>query len=704
MFTFIKVNIETREMLKEIRAHIESETEFLRLLFRRQTSPSEVEGGTQCSPLGVGILEAMSFIDPTRSQHPLDPIIEETRKRIDQRLSEEWASVPFNLICNRLDINIPTKHLLAALLVIETNPNALKTAILLADESSEDCVSIGFYLRLFRFSLDEINQIKDDLSCLSPLRLLRVVMVHPPSLDEVVEKERYFFSRGIRLATGVVNKCIGNNSFDEWLTYDRITPTKGFQDLFLPKELCQELESLVGDLDGLRLMIYGPYGVGKKSIAEALGYQMGRKVLVCRTSDIPDESHLALAFREAVINDDILFFDCGNGEKPKWAGVLRKYMNVAKIPIVFGGEERLTWESYLPDDCPIRAIPIPDAGTRVILWKNALPNVSKDVSLDLLGSIYSLTAGMIQKAAKMAQASAVRRNPVNPVITRQDVLSACERIIYTKSTILAQRIPPGFTWDDIILPEETKERLLEFLAIARNKKKVYEDWGFGRKMPYGRGISALFYGPPGTGKTMAASVIASELGVQMLRIDLSQVVNKFVGETEKNIGRVFDEACDTQALLLFDEADALFTRRTEVHTSIDRYANLEVNYLLQRMEEYEGVTILTTNFKKAIDEAFERRIKIKVEFPFPDRNERAKLWQIMIPKEAPVTEDVDWWELAEFELSGGHIKNAILRAATRAADQGRAICHKDFADAAIKELKELGHIIRRSEDEGFTSA
>src|SRR5262249_5537299 len=215
------------------------------------------------------------------------------------------------------------------------------------------------------------------------------------------------------------------------------------------------------------------------------------------------------------------------------------------------------------------------------------------------------------------------------------------------------------------------------------------------KLPYGRGISVALAGPPGTGKTMLAQILAHHLGYELYRIDLSQVVNKYIGETEKNLGRIFDEARDTHAILFFDEADSLFAKLTEVRTSVDRYANLEVNYLLQRMESHDGIAILATNLKQGIDPAFRRRIRFWIDVDLPDAETRARLWSSMFPERTPLSGDIDWTSLGrEFALSGGQIKKAAVRGALAALVRGTSspVTHQDLSRAARLEYEELGRL------------
>jgi len=253
---------------------------------------------------------------------------------------------------------------------------------------------------------------------------------------------------------------------------------------------------------------------------------------------------------------------------------------------------------------------------------------------------------------------------------------------------LAERITPQAGWDDLVLPAQPKQTLREIAAQQRQRARVYETWGFAERGGRGLGSTALFSGASGTGKTMAAEVLACELRLDLYRIDLSQVVSKYIGETEKNLRRVFDAAESGSAMLLFDEADALFGKRSEVKDSRDRYANIEVSYLLQRMETYRGLAILTTNMKKALDSAFLRRIRFVVDFPFPAEEQRADIWRRAFPRTTP-TSGIDPRRLARLPLAGGNIRNIALNAAFLAADAGAPVGMKHLASAARSEFAKL---------------
>ena len=243
------------------------------------------------------------------------------------------------------------------------------------------------------------------------------------------------------------------------------------------------------------------------------------------------------------------------------------------------------------------------------------------------------------------------------------------------------------------MPVDQFDQLIELVARVRHRQIVLEKWGFARKVGRGLGVAALFSGPPGTGKTMAAGLVARELALDLYQVDLAKVVSKYIGETEKNLARVFDAAESGHAILLFDEAESLFARRSEVKSSNDRHANLEVNYLLQRIEQFRGVSILTTNHESAIDDAFRRRLAIHVRFPVPDDDQRELLWRAMIPEEAPVATDLQLGELArKFQMSGGYIRNAMMRAAYLAADAGGVIDNDHLFRAAQHEYESMGKV------------
>lgn len=256
----------------------------------------------------------------------------------------------------------------------------------------------------------------------------------------------------------------------------------------------------------------------------------------------------------------------------------------------------------------------------------------------------------------------------------------------------------GFCWDDLVLPDKQKTKLLTACNRVRYRNRIYHDWGFGNKMPYGRGVSMVFAGPPGTGKTMSAAVVADYLEIPLYRVNLAAVVSKYIGETEKNLSNVFRTVESRQGVLLFDEADVLFSRRTEVHNSNDKHSNMEAAFLLQKMEEYEGVVILATNYAQNMDEAFKRRIPFWIDFSLPDEEGRKQLWEKVFPDELKFEEQPDYDFLARhFDLSGSHIKNIALQAAFFAADEDKGVNMEHIIRALLLEVRKTGKSISRED-------
>jgi SpoVK/Ycf46/Vps4 family AAA+-type ATPase len=250
----------------------------------------------------------------------------------------------------------------------------------------------------------------------------------------------------------------------------------------------------------------------------------------------------------------------------------------------------------------------------------------------------------------------------------------------------------------LVLPENTLTQLHEICNHVRHRHRVLGEWRFERKLSYGKGLSALFVGPSGTGKTMAAEVIANELQLDLYKIDLSSVVSKYIGETEKNLAKIFTEAESSNAILFFDEADALFGKRTKVSDAHDRYANIETSYLLQKMESYAGVAILATNFQENIDEAFARRIRFLVDFPFPDAERRQEIWRTHFPAEAPTSREIDYaWLGQQLQITGGNIKNIALNAAFLAAEDGGEIAMEHVLRGAKREFEKIGKLWNEKE-------
>jgi hypothetical protein len=324
------------------------------------------------------------------------------------------------------------------------------------------------------------------------------------------------------------------------------------------------------------------------------------------------------------------------------------------------------------------------------IWARALGVPELTPALADAVQLYALTPGGIERAAANARLLATGKT-LDGAAVRAGVAAE----IQERFSGLAQRVAVTQSWDDLVLPSDTLDDVKSFAARAAHAGLVYDQWGFRDKLGRGLGLSALFSGPPGTGKTMVAGLIAQSLGLELYMVDLSQVVSKWVGETEKQLGKIFDAAAMGHVVLLFDEADSLFAKRTEVKSSNDRYANLEVNYLLQRIEAFGGVAILTTNLEGSVDPAFKRRLAAEVRFYPPERDERERLWRTLLPARAPAADGLDFGVLADRykDMCGGHIRNAVLRAAFLAASESTKITQDQLARAGAVEYRAMGKVL-----------
>jgi SpoVK/Ycf46/Vps4 family AAA+-type ATPase len=357
-------------------------------------------------------------------------------------------------------------------------------------------------------------------------------------------------------------------------------------------------------------------------------------------------------------------------------------------------EDAKRWRLYA------QAFPVPKYSDRKRLWKKQLNGHS---SLDPLiagdfAGRFRFSEHEVLNAMRAAGNKAVMRGRANTEITREDLEWACREESSPGLVSFAHPVQSNYTWDDLVLPADQRRQLREAVDHIRHHERVYAEWGFGKKHWLGRGVNILFSGASGTGKTMAAGIIAREIGLDLYKIDLSMVVSKYIGETEKNLNRIFAEAQTGSAMLFFDEADALFGKRSEVKDSHDRYANIEINYLLQKMEEHEGVIILASNLSKNLDEAFTRRLQFTIVFPLPEREERLTLWRQVFPEETPLAVDVDLEFLARrIKMTGGNIKNIAVGAAMVARSEDSDVQMKHVVLATKREFQKVGKIPQKSD-------
>ncbi|MEJ7599861.1 MAG: AAA family ATPase [Kofleriaceae bacterium] len=456
----------------------------------------------------------------------------------------------------------------------------------------------------------------------------------------------------------------------------------------VPQSIDQSLRS------GGVIVAVGPEGSGRSTLLQCAARRQNRAVLRIRCSELASDAEtlgrqVRSVAREArlfcavplLLDLDVLL-DTSSERYPAVRELFRNFPNAVlatlrdEVPIQMGRP------------CLVHRIASLTGAERERIWNSHLPECDSDL-LQRIATAYAVNPGGIAAAARNVRASLGE----GAAITARDVHDGLRSHLAQQVGTIATRIRCDQTWDDLVMPVDQFDQLIELVARVRHRQTVLENWGFARKVGRGLGLAVLFSGPPGTGKTMAAGLVARELALDLYQVDLAKVVSKYIGETEKNLARVFDAAESGHAVLLFDEAESLFAKRSEVKSSNDRYANLEVNYLLQRIEQFRGISILTTNHESAIDDAFRRRLAIHVRFPVPDDDQRELLWRAMIPDEAPVAGDLQLGELArKFQMTGGYIRNAVMRAAYLAADAGGVIENDHLLRAAQHEYEAIGKV------------
>lgn len=431
----------------------------------------------------------------------------------------------------------------------------------------------------------------------------------------------------------------------------------------------------------------------RRAVAAGAHAAHGRAVHALPAAELPaaaaDRAPLARRWeREAALGAGVLLLELDASDDPIVRTRAAAFADALDVPVVVSADEPPPPGRR---SAVLVAVGRPRHAEQRELWQAALGEraAALNGTVDRLAAHFDLGARAIVAAAEQAGPDPAR------------LWDACRAQARPRFGGLAERLDPCATWDDLVLPGGEHEILREVVTHVRGRARVHEDWGFAGQSARGLGISALFEGPSGTGKTMAGEVLARELDLDLYRIDLSQVVSKYIGETERNLREVFDAAESGAAVLLFDEADALFGSRTEVKDSHDRYANIEVSYLLQRMESYRGLAILTTNAKDAIDTAFLRRLRFIVRFPFPGRDEREAIWRRAFPARTP-TEGLDPVALARLSVTGGNIRSIALGAAFLAADAGEPVGMRHVARAARRECAKLGRPLAGTEVAGWT--
>ncbi|MGE5697835.1 MAG: ATP-binding protein [Candidatus Sericytochromatia bacterium] len=451
----------------------------------------------------------------------------------------------------------------------------------------------------------------------------------------------------------------------------------------------------------------GPAGIDATEMARYLCGAAGLPVLAADTAALLaaglDQTTMLtrVLCREAVLSDCAVFLDGADAlladpARPTF-NALRAAIADAGRPLILAGEEFWRAPGAFGESVFVAlTVGHPDISARRMLWRGVLSGCNPDESWsDTLASRFVLTARQIRNAAALARRTPRRGDDDRDRgVDLDDLVAACRAESDQDLGELAVKVDPRRGWADLVLPVDNTAQLQELCDQIRHRHVVYGQWGYGDRLGRG-GVTALFCGQPGTGKTVAAQVIAGEVGLSLYKVDLSGVVSKYIGETEKNLAKIFAKARAGNAVLFFDEADALFGKRTEVSDAHDRYANIETSYLLQKLEEHDGVVILASNLRANLDDAFTRRIRCVVEFPFPDESLRRRIWESHFPFQAPLSADVDLDYLAhEFPVAGGNISNIALGAAFLAAADGGTITSRHVLAATKREYDKLGKLWR----------
>ena len=627
-------------------------------------------------------------------------------RRRTRRTLEEGTELRLVALSDRFGLE--RRHVDALLIAVapEIDRRYERIYAYLQDDVTRTCPTVDLILQVLCRSEEDRLNARRLFSQRSPLRRNRLLWL--PEEDGVALP-----SRVVTVDERIVDFLLGSDDVADDLADSAAisTPERRITALAVDEELRERLEKLsrtnraAQGSDPLMAYFHGPYGSGKEAAAEALCAGDGIQLLTADAGALAGTDgleSLELLVREArlqgaalhVTNVDSFSSGAeaerggGENEADELAPILRELNGFDGRVFLTGVEPpaprlQLRVENY---EFATVHFPTPPYVRRKELWED-VDSLPESVDAADLAAKFRLTGGQIVDAVSTARNLADGRD-----LTAEALYRGCRAQSRETLDSLARKVEPSYTWEDIVLPPDKRDHLREVAAHIKHQGTVYSDWGFDDKFSLGNGINVLFTGPSGTGKTMAAEIIAGDAGLELYKIDLASVVSKYIGETEKNLGRIFDEAEDSDAILFFDEADALFGKRSEVRDSHDRYANVEVNYLLQRVEEHDGTVLLTTNFDGNIDDAFLRRIHLRVDFPPPGRELREEIWRTVFPDGTPVGGlDVDF--LSTFEITGGNIKNIALTAAFLAADEGGTVEMEHVVRAARREFQKTGRLI-----------
>lgn len=582
-----------------------------------------------------------------------------------------------------------------------------KVFAFLQDDVTRKQPNIDLVLKLFCKDTQETLVRRGLFSQGSPLFRNRLLNFAQPS-DKHLPMPQRSLKIDDRIAAFLLQTPQLDDCLVDWV--EIVPPTNQHGPAAVPSETVERTLRLVessfsGKQPFLRPIIhlYGRQGSGRRPLAALASQHVGLPLLVAdirkmTNGEVTEVEVLWRLCREALLLPAVVLIEhfddlLQDGRQRELSALIEAAHYFSLVTFLSGTQ---LWKAghpncfYLSLECPV-----PDATSRIQLWREHLGDSFEELEnndLIELSSKFNFTEGQIRQTVLTAQRRAYWES-CSMFATSTLINEAARGIAAPKLAGLARKIETPFSWSDIVLPDNQLVQLKEIASHAKRAQVVFESWGYARNFSYGRGIAALFEGQSGTGKTMAASIIGRVLGLDVYQIDLSCVVSKYIGETEKNLSRIFAEAQDSSAVLFFDEADALFGKRSEVKDAHDRYANIETAYLLQRMEEYSGIVILATNMKQNLDQAFVRRMRFIIHFPFPTDDDRERIWQKVFPPDAPLGDDINFrWLSRKLKIAGGNIKNISLRAAFLALESNGVIGMECLVEAAKRESEKIGKI------------
>ncbi len=594
-------------------------------------------------------------------------------------LAERWCSLAEILHLEREEIT-----LLALLSTMEYDWHVLRALRFAMSEPNPILPRWGFLTRVLTLSQEEEEHCEAVLNpAVSKLFREHIIRLDNADHQPISAAHVRIYEPAAAYLLGIPNP---DSRFEKAVSLSEVDESTAVQ--------VQAMQSLAAPV---RVAIDGAVGSGRRHICRALAQILGWEGIwtldLSLASSFDDASEMVKRARAmATLHQAIIVVTAYPEAQERWDEALKiisARLHESCQPVVWMVTGDVPKWLTISSDSRI-SIAMPTRSLRETYWRDSCKGILSDKWLQQIAGQFLMTRGQIAEAVRAASF----KDGGNEESKYLQLARAARSISKSGLGGLATPEPARVSFEQLIVSNECRTALEDLLMYARHRKELAKNWGFERSMPYGLGLAALFFGPPGTGKTYGAQVIASELQLELYRVDLSQLVSKYIGETEKHLSELFNAAEQGEVLLLFDEADSVFGKRTEVKSSVDRYANLEINYLLQRLERFTGVSILTSNFDSAIDEAFMRRIRFKVPFELPEYEARLTLWNKFLSPAIPRDQTVDLSFLAEvFELSGGHIKEAVLRAASIAfGAKEQCVTQELLIRSAELEYKKLGKL------------